>query len=29
MKIECKIRHKDDGQNVNGDMVNFLTKYLK
>ena len=26
--IECKLRHKDDGQNVNGDMVNFLTKYL-
>ena len=29
MKIECKLRHKDDGQNVNGDMVNFLAKYLK
>lgn len=29
IKIECKIRHKDDGQNVNGDMVTFLTKYLK
>lgn len=29
LKIECKIRHKDDGQNVNGDMVNFLKKYLK
>lgn len=29
LKIECKIRHKDDGQNVNGDMVNFLAKYLK
>jgi hypothetical protein len=29
LKIECKLRHKDDGQNVNGDMVNFLTKYLK
>jgi acetyl esterase len=27
--IECKLRHKDDGQNVNGDMVNFLAKYLK
>jgi len=26
--IECKLRHKDDGQNVNGDMVNFLLKYL-
>ena len=29
VKIECKIRHKDDGQNVNGDMVNFLAKHLK
>ncbi len=29
VKVECKIRHKDDGQNVNGDMVNFLAKYLK
>jgi acetyl esterase/lipase len=29
LKIECKLRHKDDGQNVNGDMVNFLAKYLK
>jgi len=29
LKIECKIRHKDDGQNVTGDMVNFLSKYLK
>lgn len=29
LKIECKLRHKDDGQNVNGDMVNFLKKYLK
>lgn len=29
LKIECKIRHKDDGQNVNGDMVNFLAKHLK
>ena len=27
--IECKLRHKDDGQNVNGDMINFLLKYLK
>ncbi len=26
--IECKLRHKDDGQNVNGDMVAFLLKYL-
>ena len=29
LKIECKLRHKDDGQNVNGDMVIFLKKYLK
>ncbi len=29
LKIECKLRHRDDGQNVNGDMVNFLAKYLK
>ncbi len=29
LKIECKLRHKDDGQNVNGDMVKFLAKYLK
>lgn len=29
LKIECKLRHKDDGQNVNGDMINFLAKYLK
>lgn len=29
LKIECKLRHKDDGQNVVGDMVNFLAKYLK
>jgi acetyl esterase/lipase len=27
--VECKLRHKDDGQNVNGDMVQFLKKYLK
>lgn len=29
LKIECKIRHKDDGKNVNDDMVSFLAKYLK
>lgn len=29
LKIECKLRHKDDHQNVTGDMVNFLAKYLK
>ncbi|HTK38100.1 MAG TPA: alpha/beta hydrolase [Pyrinomonadaceae bacterium] len=27
--IECKLRHKDDGKNVNGDMVEFLQRYLK
>ena len=28
LKIECKLRHKDDGQKVNEDMVRFLKKYL-
>ena len=27
--IECKLRHKDDGKNVNGDMIDFLQRYLK
>lgn len=27
--IECKLRHKDDGQKVNEDMIAFLLKYLK
>jgi acetyl esterase len=27
--VECKLRHKDDGQKVNEDMVQFLKKYLK
>ena len=27
--IECKLRHKSDGQNVNADMVDFILKYLK
>lgn len=27
--IECQLRHKDDGRSVNGDVVNFLAKYLK
>ena len=27
--VECKLRHKDDGQKVNDDMVGFLLKYLK
>jgi acetyl esterase/lipase len=26
--IQCKLRHKDDGQNVNGDMIQFLLKNL-
>jgi hypothetical protein len=29
LNIECKLRHKDDGQNVIGDMIQFLRKYLK
>ncbi len=29
LKVECRLRHKDDRQNVTGDMVNFLAKYLK
>lgn len=29
LKIECKLRHKDDGKNVTGDMIAFLAKYLK
>jgi acetyl esterase len=27
--IECKLRHRDDGRNINGDLTNFLLKYLK
>lgn len=27
--IECKLRRKDDGQKINGDMVQFLLKYLR
>lgn len=26
--IECRLRHKDDGQKVNSDMISFLKKYL-
>jgi hypothetical protein len=26
--IECRLRHKDDGQKVNDDMIRFLKKYL-
>lgn len=29
LKIECKIRHKDDGKTVNDDVVNFLVKNFK
>ena len=29
LKIECRLRHKDDGKNVTGDMIAFLAKYLK
>jgi acetyl esterase len=27
--IECRLRHRDDGQTINGDLTNFLLKYLK
>lgn len=27
--IDCKLRNKDDGQNVNGDMIRFIIQYLK
>ena len=27
-KIECKLRHRDDGQKVNDDMVRFIQKYI-
>ena len=26
LKIECKLRHKDDGENINSDWMNFLLK---
>lgn len=29
LNIECRLRHKDDGKNVNTDMINFLLKNLK
>lgn len=29
LKIECKIRHKDDGENINGDWMRFLLKNFK
>jgi acetyl esterase/lipase len=28
LKIECKLRHKDDGQKVNEEMVAFIKKYI-
>lgn len=28
-KIECKLRHKDDGKTVNDDVVNFFIKHFK
>ena len=27
--IECRLRHKEDGQKVNDDMIKFIQKYLK
>jgi acetyl esterase len=29
MGIECKLRHKDDGEKVKDDMIKFLLKYLR
>ena len=29
LKIECKLRHKDDGKAVNDDVVNFFIKHFK
>lgn len=29
LKIECKLRHKEDGKTVNDDVTSFITKYLK
>lgn len=29
LKIDCKIRHKDDGKTVNDDVTAFILKYLK
>lgn len=28
LKIECRLRHKDDGEKVNEDMIRFLKKHL-
>lgn len=28
LKIECRLRHKDDGKKVNEDMIAFMKKYL-
>ncbi len=29
LKIECKLRHKNDGENVNSDLLAFFNRYLK
>lgn len=29
LKIECKLRHKDDGKTINDDVTAFITKYLR
>ncbi len=29
LKIECRIRHKDDGKTINDDVVNFFIKHFK
>lgn len=29
LKLECKLRHKDDGKTVNDDVTAFIVKYLK
>lgn len=29
VKVECTLRHKDDGKNINGDLLKFLLKHLK
>jgi Esterase/lipase len=29
LKIECKLRHKDDGRNVNDDLLAFFIKHFK
>ncbi len=29
LKIECKLRHKDDGETVNDDLIAFFVKHFK